>query len=80
MQALKAIAAKGEEIYERVREKLETEFPSECVFINTDTGDYVVGGTFGEAHRRFLERFGDAPSWDARIGEVPGVVDRRRLL
>jgi hypothetical protein len=80
MQKLEEIAARGQEFYHRLRKKLELECPSQCIFINTDTGDYVLGSTFGETHHRFVERFGDAPSWDARIGEAPNVFDRTRLL
>jgi hypothetical protein len=78
--ALKAIAGRGAELYRVNRKMLEAEHPGKCVFFNVDNGEFVVGESFGETHRTFHERFGDAPSWDARIGDAHRVIDRTRFV
>jgi hypothetical protein len=80
VQELKAIAQRGREIYERHSQELEAEHLHKSVFINVDTGEYVVGGTFRDAHRAFIERFGDAPSWDTRVGDADYGFDRTRIV
>lgn len=80
VQELKAIAQRGREIYERHSQELEAEHLHKSVFINVDTGEYVIGGTFRDAHRAFIERFGDAPSWDTRVGDAANGFDRTRIV
>src|SRR5205085_8407696 len=63
-EELQNVATRGLDIYARLRTTLEAEHPSKCIVINVDTAEFVVGDTFGETHRKFRERFGDAPSWD----------------
>jgi len=78
--AIRNISARGRKIYERLEEGLRVESLHRWVRINVETGDFVVGDTFGDVDERFRARFGDAPSWKTRIGEPPYVFRNARLL
>lgn len=74
------IAARGQEIYHKNADWLEAKHPHQCVVINVDTGDVLVGDTFRDTHNRYRARFGDAPSWDARVGDAGRDLGRTRLV
>jgi hypothetical protein len=74
------ISARGRRFYGRLEERLRAESMHRWVRINVDTGDFVVGDTFGDVDEQFRARFGEAPSWKTRVGEPPYVFRRARLL
>jgi len=79
-QVIQEISARGRRIYERREERLRADSMHRWVRINVDTGDFVVGNTFGDVDEQFGARFGEAPSWKTRIGEPPYVFRSARLL
>lgn len=60
----------GETIFAKLRDRLETQHLGKFVQINVMTGEYVVADTLLGSMRNFVTKFGNAPSWGNRIGEV----------
>jgi hypothetical protein len=62
------MAAKGESIYARLKEKLEQEHRDEFVAIEVDSGDYFLGRTLQEADKKAREKYPDRVFYVIRIG------------
>jgi hypothetical protein len=75
MRELRELGQKGKAIYEKMRNDLEATAHGQCICINIDTGGYVLGDTPFSAYDKFKDKFGDAPSYEARVGEDPYVFD-----
>jgi hypothetical protein len=63
----------GSQIYHEMYAELVRTSLGKYICISVDTAEYVLGDTSSEAYSRFRERFGDAASWEARVGEAPYV-------
>lgn len=68
MLTIEQVVARGEGFYEKLRPLLESDHLYEEVCINLTTGEYVLGDSVQEVHRKFKERFGEVPSWNTTIG------------
>ncbi|MGQ9628237.1 MAG: hypothetical protein ACUVV0_15205 [Anaerolineae bacterium] len=64
----KKLSSRGEEIYERIRERLELEHKGEIVAIEVDSGDYFLGKTVVEAGMKAREKHPDKVFYFIRIG------------
>ena len=65
---LKDVARRGDEIYERLRARLEVESRGMFVAIDVDSGDHAVGETALAAANELRIRRPSAEAWLARIG------------
>lgn len=63
------IFRRGEEIYDQLREKVETEANiGKIISIDTETGEYAIGEDLITAGKKLLARMPDAKMYGARIG------------
>ncbi len=62
------LAAKGEGIYAKLKEKLEREHRGEFVAIEVESGDYFLGKTFQEADKKAREKYPKSVFYVVRIG------------
>ena len=67
---------KGDEIYKKIKDKLEPEHKGEFIAIEVDTGDYFVGKDPIEADEKAREKHPDAVFYLARIGYRAAFVHR----
>ena len=67
---------RGEEIYRKIKEKLEPEHKGEFVAIEVDTGDYFVGKDPIDADEKARGKYPDAVFFLARIGYRAAFVRR----
>ncbi len=75
MRELRELGQKGKAIYDDMRNDLEATARGKCICINVDTGGYVLGDTPAIAYDKFKDKFGNAPSYEARVGEDPYVFN-----
>jgi len=68
---------KGDEIYKKIKDKLEPEHKGEFIAIEVDTGDYFVGKDPIEADEKAREKYPDEVFYLARIGYRAAFVHRR---
>jgi hypothetical protein len=60
-------------LLEAIHEQL---FPEDCdsvVAINTETGEFVLGADYGDAYRKFQERFPNAGRHICRVDGSPAL-------
>jgi len=67
---------RGEEIYRKIKEKLEPAHKGEFVAIEVDTGDYFVGKDPIDADEKARVKYPDAVFFLARIGYRAAFVRR----
>ncbi len=58
---------------EKIQEEIGPDKDHLVVGINTDTGEYVLGGNYGEVYRAFRKRFPDAPSYVCCVDGSPAI-------
>jgi hypothetical protein len=64
----KELAAKGEAVYERMREQLEKEHYGKFIAIEPESGDYEIADRAIDAFLRLKERHPDKLLFGRRIG------------
>ena len=62
------LVEKGEEVYKRIRDKLEPEHKGEIVAIEIKTGDYFLGKDVVEADEKAREKYPDEVFYFNKIG------------
>lgn len=68
-ERIDGIAKQGRKYYAMLQENLEHEHWGKCICINADTGEFVLGDTLSDVHKKFDDRFGaDTPAYNAKIG------------
>lgn len=67
---------KGDEIYKKIRDKLEPAHKGEFLAINVDTGEYWLGRTAAEADKKARENYPDEVFYLARVGRRAAFVRR----
>jgi len=70
------LVEKGEEIYKKIRDKLEPAHKGEFLAINVDTGEYWLGKTATEADKKAREKYPDEVFYLARVGRRAAFVRR----
>ena len=58
---------------EAINEELSPEDHDKVVAINTETGDFVLGVDYGDAYRKFRERFPNAGHHICRVDGSPAL-------
>ena len=58
---------------ERIQKLIGPDKDHLIVGINMDTGEYVLGGNYGEAYRAFRKRFPDAARYICRVDGSPAI-------
>ncbi|MEX0820464.1 MAG: hypothetical protein WD070_12760 [Pirellulaceae bacterium] len=53
---------------DKLKDQLETEHFGEVIAVEPNSGDYVLGKSFGEVDRACRERFGTTPVHIFRVG------------
>ena len=66
-----AIAARGEEIYHPLRDKLESQYKGKIFVVDIKTGNYEIADEDLEATKRLLAKNPDAVTDGLRIGFGP---------
>ena len=67
---------KGDEIYKKIKDKLEPQHKGEFIAIEVDTGDYFFGNDPVGADEKAREKYPDAVFYLARIGYRAAFVHR----
>ena len=62
------LGEKGEEIYRRLKDKLEPEYKGKLVAIDVDSGDYFLGNTLREADTQARIKYPDKVFYAVKIG------------
>ncbi len=62
------IARKGEEIYAKIRDRLEAEHQGEFVAIDVESGDYFLGKSLQEADEKGSAKYPDRVFYIVRVG------------
>ena len=70
------VLAKGKEIYEKIKAKLEPDHNGEIVAIDVDSGEYFVGKTLLEANDKAREKYLNKQLYFARIGSDAAMAMR----
>ena len=70
------LVAKGEEVYQRVKEKLEPEQRGKIVAIEVESGDYFLGGSVIEAGKKARKKHPNKLFYFVKVG-FPAVNRRR---
>ncbi len=63
------IARRGDQIYEPIREDMESQHDGKVVAIDVDTGFYSLGDTVQNAVSPVREKNPDAEIWIVRVGK-----------
>ncbi len=69
-----AFIAKGKEVFERIREDLETREGAVVVGIEPQSGDAFVGETLGQANRAAFEQYPDEWIYFARVDDPEAAI------
>jgi len=70
------VLAKGKEIYEKIKAKLEPDHNGEIVAIDVDSGEYFVGKTLLEANDQAREKYLNKQLYFVRIGSDAAMAMR----
>ncbi|MCH8317720.1 MAG: hypothetical protein IIA88_04380 [Bacteroidetes bacterium] len=70
------MSEKGEEIYKKIKDKMEREHKAEFIAIDIDSGDYFLGKSLLEADRTTREKYPDNVFYVIRIGRRAVFVRR----
>ena len=62
------IAARGEEIYQLLRDELESQYKGKIFVVDIETGDYEIADEDLEATKRLLAKTPEAMTYGLRIG------------
>ena len=65
------IAARGEEIYQSLRDELESQYKGKIFVVDIETGNYEIADEDLEATDRLLAKNPDAVTYGLRIGFGP---------
>ena len=65
------IAARGEEIYQLLRDELESQYKGKVFVVDIETGNYEIADEDLEATDRLLAKNPDAVTYGLRIGFGP---------
>ena len=65
------IAARGEEIYQPLRDDLESQYKGKIFVVDIETGNYEIDDEDLEATNRLLAKNPDAVTYGLRIGFGP---------
>ncbi len=71
-EARAAFVAKGQEVFERIKEELEE--GAVVVAIEPESGDYFVGGTLGQADQAAFERYPDGWVYFVRVDDPEAAI------
>ncbi len=63
-----AIAARGEEIYQPLRDQLESQYKGKIFVVDIETGNYEIDDEDLEATKRLLAKNPNAMTYGLRIG------------
>ena len=66
-----AIAARGEEIYQLLRDELESQYKGKVFVVDIETGNYEIDDEDLEATDRLFAKNPDAVTYGLRIGFGP---------
>ena len=66
-----AIAAHGEEIYQSLRDELESQYKGKIFVVDIETGNYEIDDEDLEATDRLFAKNSDAVTYGLRIGFGP---------
>jgi hypothetical protein len=70
------LARKGEQVYSKIRERLEAERPGQFVAIEVESGDYFLGETIQEADEKASAKYPHGVFYIVRIGRRAAWVRR----
>ncbi len=70
------LVEKGEEIYKKIRDRLEPAHKGEFLAIEVESGDYFLGKTPQEADGKATEKYPDKVFYLARVGYRAAFVRR----
>jgi len=70
------LAARGQAIYERLKEELESAYPGKIVAIEVESGEYFVGDSVVEAAKKARAKHPDRLFYFVKVGSP--VVHVRR--
>jgi len=66
--------AKGQEVFETIKEELDGREDAVVVAIEPESGDYFVGATLGEADRAAYEQYPDGWIYFVRVDNAEAAI------